>query len=147
LRGEPTTRPIWSWLTLLAVLLLPVDVAVRRLALSRRDLARAWTATLGRRRRQVAIPQRSEQVSRLFEAKERAGTSHSGEGPAPPPSISQEPPAAPPVGEPAADQAKAPPRDRKEAVAPAEGTSLASRLLERRRQQWQADEDEQPGEG
>ncbi|MFW6182402.1 MAG: VWA domain-containing protein [Chloroflexota bacterium] len=32
LAGERTTRPIWPWLTILAVLLLPVDVALRRMA-------------------------------------------------------------------------------------------------------------------
>jgi hypothetical protein len=39
--------PIWPWLLLLAVLLVPLDVGVRRVAISRSDLrrARAWTAS------------------------------------------------------------------------------------------------------
>jgi len=73
--GARVTRPIWSWLLTLAVLLLPLDIAVRRLALSRRDLDRAWAAATGRvRRPPLAVPQRSEQVSRLFQAKRRAST-------------------------------------------------------------------------
>jgi uncharacterized membrane protein len=46
LRGRGTTRNLWPFLLGLATLLLPFDVAVRRLALGRRDLrrARAWLA-------------------------------------------------------------------------------------------------------
>jgi hypothetical protein len=38
--------PIWPWLLLLAIVLVPIDVGVRRVALSRADLrrARAWVA-------------------------------------------------------------------------------------------------------
>lgn len=73
LASESVSRPIWQWLTLIAVLLLPLDIAVRRLVLSKRDGQRAWTATFGRLFPQTAVatPQ-TEQVSRLFQAKERA---------------------------------------------------------------------------
>ncbi|MFZ1397986.1 MAG: VWA domain-containing protein [Candidatus Promineifilaceae bacterium] len=74
LPSEATTRPVWTWLTLLAVLLLPVDIALRRLVVTRRDWERAWAATFGRWRPAAAAPApRTEQVSRLFEAKQRAG--------------------------------------------------------------------------
>ena len=73
LPSEATTRPIWTWLTLAAVLLLPLDIAVRRLMVTRRDWQRAWAATFGRLQPAAAAPvPRTEQVSRLFEAKKRA---------------------------------------------------------------------------
>lgn len=76
LPGQTATRPIWPWLTGMALMLLPLDVATRRLALTRRDWQRAWAATFGRWR-PLSAPStttRPEQVSRLFQAKERAGT-------------------------------------------------------------------------
>ena len=143
LRGEPTNRPIWTWLTLLAVLLLPVDVAVRRLALNRRDLARAWDAVRGRWRGRAAAPprSRSEQVARLFEAKERAGTSHSGEEPARKQATLQEE-KAPAAAEPTSQPADAPAQGPETPPSSAEGGSLAARLLQRRRQQTQEEEGE-----
>lgn len=78
LQGLNTTRPIWPFLTLLAVILLPFDIAVRRLAVSKRDWERLYAVTIGRLVRQpVAEPERTEQVSRLFQAKQRAGTARS----------------------------------------------------------------------
>lgn len=86
LSGEATTRPIWPWLTLLAVVLLPFDVAVRRLVISRQDWARAWAATLGRwQRRPLQPAPRSEQVTRLFQAKQRADGGRRASDDAPPP--------------------------------------------------------------
>lgn len=74
LPSRPTTRPIWPWLTLLAVLLLPLDIAARRVVVTRRDLARAWAATFGRVLPAVEpAPTRPQQVERLFAAKQRAG--------------------------------------------------------------------------
>ncbi len=119
LPSQPTTRPIWLWLTLIALLLLPVDIAVRRLVVTRQDMARAWTATFGRLQPEPAsAPQRTQQVSRLFEAKERARTEQrvkveveveeDGGGERPLPKPSPTPPA---------------------------GSSLAARLLEKRREQ------------
>ena len=153
LAGERTTRPIWPWLTILAVLLLPVDVAVRRLALTRRDVRRAWAAALGRVRPPVAQPQRSEQVARLFEAKERAGTGSAGAPDAAQPSQQAQPSlvAAPrpeerreapptPVEEPGdAGAPVLPPAARRKKEERKDESqesqrSLASRLLERRRQ-------------
>ena len=40
LEAGTTTTPLWTWLALLALLLLPIDVGLRRLRLEREDLAR-----------------------------------------------------------------------------------------------------------
>jgi len=136
LTGTPTTRPIWPWLALLAAVLLPVDVALRRLVVTRRDVERAWAAIFGRIRPQPAVDQRSEQVARLFEAKQRAGTTTSpaGRTPSPPP-VSREDATASQSEEKAPGPAPSPPRQRSEPATQPEPTgSLASRLLERRRQ-------------
>ncbi len=136
LPSDVTRRPIWPWLTLAAVILLPFDIALRRLVVSRRDWQRAWAATFGRLFPTPApIPAQSEQVARLFQAKQRAGTRKEEggkEGTAVPPPIqrqdqaaSSQTPAAPPSTAPAAKP-----------VAPATG-SLASRLLEKKRSQDQ----------
>ena len=140
LSSERTTRPIWPWLTFLAVVLLPLDVAVRRLALTRRDLERVWAATFGRLAGGApqATPQRSEQVARLFEAKQRAGArttteEPTTEAPTPPPAPARgesSPPSTPrptPATEPRRDQ-PTPTTER------SSSRSLASRLLEKRQQ-------------
>ncbi len=75
LSGESVSRPIWPWLVLIAVLLLPFDIAVRRLVITKRDWQRAWAASFGRLFPQPATTEpQTEQVSRLFQAKERAAT-------------------------------------------------------------------------
>ncbi|HET91271.1 MAG TPA: VWA domain-containing protein, partial [Chloroflexi bacterium] len=77
LRGSGTTRDLFPYLLGLAVLLLPFDVGVRRLALSRRDWARVWNKVQERLARQpldvVGEAAAPSPVSRLFEAKSRAG--------------------------------------------------------------------------
>ena len=69
-------RPIWQWLTLAAALLLPLDVALRRLVTSREEVVKAWARVRARvpvRRSRPSLPApRSKQVGRLFEAKRRA---------------------------------------------------------------------------
>ncbi|HTP10802.1 MAG TPA: VWA domain-containing protein [Anaerolineae bacterium] len=75
-RSAPlATRPVWPWLLLIAALLLPFDVGVRRLAIDRRDLQKAWRAVTLRRQAQLAarraVPARSERMSTLFTAKQR----------------------------------------------------------------------------
>jgi uncharacterized membrane protein len=67
------SQPIWPWLLLAAVVLLPLDIALRRIVLTRSDIRRLWQVTagrLGRPARPDGPP--SEQVARLFKAKERA---------------------------------------------------------------------------
>jgi hypothetical protein len=71
------TQPVWPWLLTLAAVLLPLDIAMRRLVVTRHDLRRAWQkagAWLSDRRSQFT-PQpapRTEQLSSLFQAKGRA---------------------------------------------------------------------------
>jgi hypothetical protein len=133
LRGEGTTRDLWPALLALAVVLLPFDVAVRRLAIGRRDLARAWAWVQERlpQHRPRQAPEAPEPVRRLFEAKERAER--------------ERPVAAPPVPEAAAEKRTAPkpvpqrppvepaePPPEVPPSPPAEGETLASQLLKRK---------------
>jgi Mg-chelatase subunit ChlD len=72
-------RPVWPALLLAAALLLPLDIAVRRLVVTRYELQRGWQRArtwLALRRPQpaAAAPERAEQLSSLFRAKDRAGT-------------------------------------------------------------------------
>ena len=71
LAAERATQPVWPWLLLAATLLLPFDIAVRRLALTRADLARlaAWLG-FGRRRA-VPVTPGASQAGRLLDVKER----------------------------------------------------------------------------
>ena len=127
LPAQPAARPIWPWLTLLAVLLLPVDVGVRRLVVSRADLARAWAATFGRVLPQpTPVPARAERVTRLLDAKERAQTQRTAVTPPPQPEGSPQEPQTAAEKRPSASPAAPPP--------PAPGT-LAARLREKRRQE------------
>jgi uncharacterized membrane protein len=112
-------QPIWPWLLLAATLVLPFDIAVRRLVISRYDVQRAWQrfrvwAHLGQPRAAPMAPQRAEQLSSLFKAKDRAGTAPKpadGNAPVvvPPPIVTQpaegKPPITPPVGAPASPSA------------------------------------------
>lgn len=137
LPSEPATRPIWSWLTLAAVLLLPFDIAVRRLVITRQDMARLYAATLGRWQPAPAPAptERTEQVSRLFQAKRRAATPTAPQNEpepesAPPPiqrqDAAKQPPPANPPAQPSTPQKPKP--------TPSEG-SLASRLLKKKKEQ------------
>ncbi|MFQ5398820.1 MAG: VWA domain-containing protein [Anaerolineae bacterium] len=134
-----TVRPIWHWLTLLAVILLPADIAVRRLVVTRRDMERAWDATLGRLLpRSAPTPQRAEQVSRLFRAKQRARTGRAEPANLEPSSIlvqdtSISEDAAAEIAQTSPKQPVTP--KKLDSDASEAGGSLASRLLERKRQQ------------
>lgn len=130
LAADRATRPIWVWLTLLAVVLLPADIAVRRVVVTRADMARAWAATFGRLRPQPIIAERNEQLSRLFEAKQRAVTA--GDQPTP----TQVEPVSPPpaIVSPPSPTIKTDPPPAPLPPAPAGNSPLASRLLEKRRQ-------------
>ncbi|MCB9453151.1 MAG: VWA domain-containing protein [Anaerolineaceae bacterium] len=68
LGAQMATTPIWPWLLLVALLLLPFDIAVRRLIITRSDLIRLRVALLGR---QIATQIPSERLSSLMGAKER----------------------------------------------------------------------------
>ena len=130
--AEPARQPIWPWLLLVAAVLLPVDVALRRLVLTREDWQRAWAATGGRvwarmERRPTADSRRpqTERVARLFAAKERAGRPTADGRP---PTADDQSPAAD-EGRPGASGMERPPIGEE----PASGEELASRLLERKR--------------
>jgi len=72
LAAAPVARPIWPWLTLAATLLLPLDIAARRLTLTRQDWQRLWGRVTADRRRPTAEPERGEAMERLLRAKEEA---------------------------------------------------------------------------
>ncbi len=133
---DVTRRPIWPWLTLAAVILLPFDIALRRLVITRRDWERAWAATFGRLRPATApIPAQSEQVSRLFQAKQRAGTKTVVETEVPPP-IKRVDAVVEEKKREEGERPLPPPKPQSPPTppTPAKG-SLASRLLEKKQQQ------------
>ncbi len=143
LPSQAATRPIWPWLTVLAVALLPMDIAVRRLVITRRDWERAWAATFGRWQRQpAAAPTRTEQVSRLFEAKQRANMP-AGDNLARPLMAEEEnksgETAVSPVPQ-AQPERKAQPAAKPSPQSSETGGTLASRLLEKKRTQQDQDE-------
>ena len=75
LPAAPALQPLWPWLTLAAVLLLPLDVAARRLRLTRRDWARAWKKITNYELRITneegsVEPVRAEGMAQLLRAKE-----------------------------------------------------------------------------
>jgi uncharacterized membrane protein len=75
---QATSLPVqlWPWLLLLALLLWPLDVAIRRLSVSRADVraARGWAVERLRGRR---LAPRPVAVGGMLAAKERAGGSRS----------------------------------------------------------------------
>lgn len=135
LPSQAATRPIWPWLTLAAVILLPADIAVRRLVITRRDWQRAWAATLGRWQTQsTELAARPEQVSRLFQAKQRAGTQRPASeitSPSPPDTTAVSAPISPERPRQSAD---AVPQKAPETPPAAPGT-LAARLLAKKQDQ------------
>lgn len=74
-----TPSDLLEWLLLIAMLLLPVDVAVRRIALEREDLARAWSWVAARLpfarvhiRRGARAKPATPELGRLMKAKRRS---------------------------------------------------------------------------
>ena len=137
---EQAAQPIWPDFLLAALLLLVVDVAVRRLVVTRTDLesARAKIAGWAGLGAQPAaeMAESSARMSRLMDAKGRARSAGAGGA-----SSDAERPY-PPGTEPAPWRAPAPPKttpppptsphESPDKPRPSEGGSLASRLLERR---------------
>lgn len=68
LAAQPASTPIWPWLALIAMLLLPIDIGVRRLIITRTDWQR-----LGRwlTRSTTSVEGTSERISTLMGAKAR----------------------------------------------------------------------------
>ena len=126
---ETASTPLWPWLLLAALLILPVDIAVRRLIITRSDLLRLrqW-ATRGQRSAPAAP---SERISGLMGAKARAQRRTEAETAPPPSTIAalrrrseeRQPPEPP---------RPAPERARQDSDAAASG-NIAGRLLERRK--------------
>jgi hypothetical protein len=144
--------PIWPWLLLLAILLVPIDVGVRRVALSGADVARAraWIA------RRVGLarpaPEPVAGLSELRAAKARGERRVGRSVPAPTPApeqasevqVAADAPPPLPVRRPSPPPAAARPRpptaapvDEKpaadETATPETGETLAERLARRRR--------------
>ena len=118
--ADPIRRAIWHWLVLAALLLLPLDVALRRLVIQRKAVVEAWAnlqswVRIKAPRRPPAIV-RSDGVNRLLEAKQRAGR------PEPPPPEPAMPDDLPPT-EPEPTPSHALPR------ATPDGSGLARHLL------------------
>ena len=74
LRTTSRYTDMWPWLLVLALLLWPLDIALRRVSLGRRELAdgRRWASDKVRGRRVAARTQASES---MLAARERAGSS------------------------------------------------------------------------
>ncbi len=129
LAGVGVRRDLWPYLLGLAAVLLPFDVGLRRLALGRRDLARAWAAVRRRlpHRRVRPVVEAPSPVSRLFDAKQRVEQTRREKAPpvAPPPAPK------PSVGEPSLP---GPPAQPPQPTPPAADSTLASQLLKRKRE-------------
>ncbi|MGH2726707.1 MAG: glutamine amidotransferase, partial [Actinomycetota bacterium] len=74
LRASPARRPLWPLLATLAAILLPVDVAARRLVVTREDLRRGIAGLRERLRRKRKAGEREERIDRLLAAKKRTRT-------------------------------------------------------------------------
>jgi hypothetical protein len=137
-----TARPAWPLLLLIAALLLPVDIAVRRLVIPRSDFERAWRrlqdGLRGRRPASVLTPERAEGLSSLFAAKNRASP-ETRPPPAPPAVV---PPAGPRTTRPTAAEPAAPkpaarsrakPASREAETAAPAATGTSAALLAKKR--------------
>jgi uncharacterized membrane protein len=155
LQARPTYSTLAPWLLLLAALLLPLDIAVRRLLITRNDLARARAALFPERQ----VAETAPRLSTLMEAKARAqeslktpGAESEAEAPANAGGSTiaalrgrkdARPPATPAASQPpAAPKSTAPPRQPAPPPAPSAASgdsenSVASRLLQKRRDREQ----------
>ncbi len=129
---------LWRFLTILAMLLLPIDVAVRRVAMSPEQIAEAYATVLGlvrarraaERVKKQAAAQRTESMESLLKVKKpRAGSQE--EPAAPPVRVRSEPP--PPAPRPDAPKPAAQPEPKDGEKKPAADGSTTSRLLEAKR--------------
>ncbi|HHS97742.1 MAG TPA: VWA domain-containing protein, partial [Chloroflexi bacterium] len=132
LRGEGVPRDLWPLLLTLATLLWPVDIALRRLALGRRDLERMWNWLAHRlpRRRSRPAAEAPSPVARLLRVKERTRRQPPSVAASPP--TEESPPTAPPPPQPK-PSSPAPKRPTPPPPSP-EPETLAERLLRRKRE-------------
>lgn len=149
-------RPWWPGLLLFAALLLPVDIAVRRLAVTREDFRRAgvWLRSRFVIDRPATAPQTTEAGSRLMAAKQRAQSRESevdtAEKPAVvvprQPAVRPRPPAAQPATPtgakpaPAARQAQPEPEKPPLQAAPAPERTTSALLARKRARRGQDDD-------
>lgn len=136
LAARSTSTPIWPWLLLAALLLLPVDIAARRLIITRSDLQRL-RAFFARKQR---VEKPTERLSGLMEAKERGrqraeerGGAASTVGALRASREQRRPEAAPPVETPASAPSRAEPAYKTPAAKPPDA-SLAGQLLKKRKE-------------
>ena len=174
LTAVQSARPAWTWLLALAAILLPFDIAVRRLVLTWSDLRRGWEKLAARIQthwlwpgtwfkagRQAQAADKSgarpgTQVGSLLQAKERTRKTRSQPGPLPSKeSGPSQPPQAPtpprPGALPPSQPTQRPPRTQVSQPAkpqtpqpPTEQASTAARLLARKRARQEPDDKEPP---
>jgi hypothetical protein len=75
LNAPGATHPLWKWLVFLAALLLPVDIALRRLVISQSDLRKGWTWVVTKLQKLQPVPaaaeSRSERMAGLMQVKRK----------------------------------------------------------------------------
>jgi uncharacterized membrane protein len=147
LSRDRAARPVWPLFILAALLLMPFDVAIRRLVLTRSDLQAAWSAVSAPFRRGPILEagEAAAHLDRLRDAKGRARLARQGDQSAetaePLPKWHIGTPRAKPrrdAPKPAAPSAPSAPPSKAPEPEPPEGT-LASRLLEHRRSSQKQD--------
>lgn len=131
LRAEAASQPVWPWLLLFATILLPFDIALRRLVLSRADLAR-WAARL-RRRAPQPVEAGASRVGALLGVKERARREVEPR---------ERPPATPAAPPPPADAPPARPKTTRPDSLPASGAGTVSSLLKTKRSRREEGDDQ-----
>ena len=130
---ELAATDIWERLILLALLLLPLDIAVRRLIITRSDLQRLRDYLAGRGRDEG----RSQRMQALFSARGRSRTTTrygDGMAPRPAPRGDDAPPVMPPISKPSST------REPEFMEAPVEVRNLGGDLLRGRRRRRDEDE-------
>lgn len=137
---EQATQPIWHWLLLATILLLPFDIAVRRLVLTRSDVARlaAWLG-IGRRREAPVVPGTSR-VGALLDVKERAAKA--ARQPSTARSVTPVRPAEQAPEQPAPAPRPEPRPQPRPPAAAGSGSTAASLLASKRRRQSEPDPDQ-----
>ncbi len=135
LEADSSRTPIWHWLLLAAVALLPFDVAVRRLLITRSDLRRlaAWL----RRGRGTVTEESVQRMSTLKAARDRARAETLNEEaqqrPIAPPPIMQQPSMSQPAAQIRFDSRPDATQRPNMQPPPMEGDNLGARLLKKRR--------------
>ncbi|MBW3664640.1 MAG: VWA domain-containing protein [Actinobacteria bacterium] len=140
--GE-ASRELWPWLALLALLLLPADVGLRRLRLERGDLGRVGRWFVARWRGRRAPAERRESTEGLIAAKRRARERLTAERPTPDRSGDHPSPdtgSSAPVDEGAATPA--PPEPPRDGGPEPQGSAGAAGLLDARRRARGTGDDE-----